>query len=231
MPKVVQSIANAKRARVDDTVMSRAERAYSRLRGAIQSGELKPGTRLREIELAEWLGSSRTPVREALNRLQSEGLAAQEPRRGMIVAELDHSMVAELYVMREVLEGTAAELAARHASEAEISMLREIARRDRQFDGNPAKLAANNRMFHTILYRGAHNRYLLKALDTMMESMALLGPTTLAIAGRAETAFEEHDAIISAIERRDPAAASEAARSHIRSAYQARLKMNYELLT
>lgn len=210
---------------------SRAEHAYQRLRAAIQAGELKPGSRLLELELADWLGSSRTPVREALSRLQNEGLITQEPRRGTIVSELDHSMIAELYVMREVLEGTAAGLAARHASDAEIATLREIAQRDLNFENNPARLAANNRVFHGVLYRGAHNRYLLKALDLMMESMVLLGPTTLGLPGRASTAFAEHDAIVSAIEKRDSAAAEAAARAHIRSAYRARLRLGYEDLT
>ncbi len=107
---------------------SRGDHAYDTLFGAIESGSLKPGTRLREVELSEWVGASRTPIREALGRLEGEGLIARDPSRGMIVAELDHGLVAELYVMREVLEGTAAGLAARHASDAEIDALRTLAR-------------------------------------------------------------------------------------------------------
>jgi len=209
--------------------LSRGEEAYQKMREAIQSGELKPGARLREVELAEWLGSSRTPVREALNRLQTEGLVVQEPRRGMIIAELDHSMVSELYFMREVLEGTAARLAARHASDVEISMLREIADRDKNLT-DPVKLARNNRMFHETLYRAAHNRYLLKTLSLLQESLALLGPTTLAMPGRSNTAYEEHDALVRAIERHDADAAEEMSRAHIRSAHRARMKMMFEQL-
>lgn len=206
---------------------SRGEEAYQKMREAIQSGQLKPGTRLREVELAEWLGSSRTPVREALNRLQTEGLVVQEPRRGMIIAELDHSMVSELYFMREVLEGTAARLAARHASDVEISMLREIADRDKNLT-DPVRLAKNNRMFHETLYRAAHNRYLLKTLSLLQESLALLGPTTLAMPGRASSAYEEHDALVQAIERHDAQAAEDMSRAHIRSAHRARMKMMFE---
>ncbi|HVL75479.1 MAG TPA: GntR family transcriptional regulator [Noviherbaspirillum sp.] len=209
--------------------LSRGEEAYQKMREAIQSGALRPGTRLREVELAEWLGSSRTPVREALNRLQTEGLVVHEPRRGMIIAELDHSMVSELYFMREVLEGTAARLAARHASDVEIAMLREIAERDRQLD-DPVKLARNNRMFHETLYRAAHNRYLLKTLSLLQESLALLGPTTLALPGRAGTAYEEHNALVGAIERHDADAAEELSRAHIRSAHRARMKIMFEQL-
>src|SRR5690554_5257325 len=110
----------------------RSEQAYRYIVDAIKQGTLPPGTRIREVDLAERTGLSRTPVREALNRLQLEGLVANDPGRGTIITELDHSMVNELYAMREVLEGTAAGLAARHASEVEIAFLREINERDAQ---------------------------------------------------------------------------------------------------
>jgi DNA-binding GntR family transcriptional regulator len=207
--------------------LSRGEEAYQKMLEAIQSGALKSGTRLREVELAEWLGISRTPVREALNRLQTEGLVAQEPRRGMIIAELDHSMVSELYFMREVLEGTAARLAARHASDVEITVLRAIADRDKTSD-DPVKLLKNNRLFHEALYRAAHNRYLLKTLSALRESMTLLGQTTLTLPGRSGSAFEEHDALVAAIEKHDAAAAEESSRTHIRAAHRARMKLMFE---
>jgi DNA-binding GntR family transcriptional regulator len=214
----------------EQSSLSRGEEAYQKMLEGIQSGTLKPGMRLREVELAEWLGSSRTPVREALNRLQTEGLVVQEPRRGMIIAELDHSMVSELYFMRELLEGAAARLAARHASDVEIAMLRDIADRDKTTGDDPVKLAKNNRLFHETLYRAAHNRYLLKTLSMLRESMALLGQTTLSLPGRSSTAFEEHDALVAAIERHDAAAAEEASRAHIRSAHRARMKLMFEQL-
>jgi DNA-binding GntR family transcriptional regulator len=208
--------------------LSRGEDAYQKMLDAIQSGTLAPGTRLREIDLAEWLGSSRTPVREALSRLQAEGLVVQEPRRGMIIAELDHSMVSELYIMREVLEGAAASFAARQASDVEIEMLRDIANRDKLIGDDPAKLSKNNRLFHGALYRAAHNRYLFKTLNSLRESMALLGRTTLGTPGRSKTAFEEHSALVDAIERRDPVAAEQASRAHIRAAYRTRMAMMLE---
>ena len=202
---------------------SRGEKAYDTLFAAIQDGTLQPGARLREVELAEWIGISRTPVREALGRLEGDGLVARDPHRGMMVARLDPAMVTELYYMREVLEGTAAGLAARHATDAEIATLREIAGRDRGVR-NPAQLARNNRLFHDALYRAAHNRYLVKTLNTLRQSMALLGQTTLAMPGRSTTALEEHRRLIRALEKRDAGAATEAAREHIRAAYSARMK-------
>ncbi len=206
---------------------SRGDLAYARLFEAIERGELKPGTRLVELELSAWLGASRTPVREALGRLESEGLVARDPSRGVVVAELDHGLVAELYAMREVLEGTAAALAARHASEAEIDALREIAQLDRGVE-DAIRLARVNRHFHEALFRSAHNRFLLRAVNALRQSMVLLGPTTLATPGRPDKARGEHERIVEAISRRDEAAADEAARAHIRAAYRARLSLMLE---
>ncbi len=208
-----------------DASLPRAERAYQHLRNAIQAGQLPSGTRLREVELAASLGLSRTPVREALSRLESEGLVVNEPNRGMMVTQLDASMVSELYVMREVLEGTAAALAARHATDVEISLLRDIVQRDLAITDQPDKLAANNRLFHETLHRCAHNRYLLKTLRSLHESMALLGRTTLALPGRARVSYEEHIALVEALEQRDPALAEQITRRHIQQAYKARLSM------
>ena len=221
-------IKSARKAKPGASRASRGDHAYQQLFEAIESGSLKPGTRLREIEISEWVGASRTPIREALGRLEGEGLIARDPSRGMIVAELDHGMVAELYDMREVLEGTAAGLAARHASDAEIDALREIAQRDREMGDDPARLSRANRLFHEAMFRCAHNRFLMRAVNTLRQSMVLLGQTTLGIAGRAETARREHGAIIEAIARHDAEAATAAARAHIRAAYRARLGLMLE---
>jgi DNA-binding GntR family transcriptional regulator len=202
---------------------SRAETAYQRLFEAIESGRIGPGSRLREVELSGWLGISRTPVRSALGRLEGEGLIARDASRGLAVASLDQGMVAELYDMREVLEGTAAALAARHASDAEIDALREIVQRDKLAGEDPVKLARSNRQFHEALFRSAHNRYLLRTTNALRLSMVLLGRTTLAAAGRPEAARAEHQRIIDAIARRDAEGAAAAARAHIRAAYRVRL--------
>lgn len=208
-----------------------SERAYRSLLDAIQHGSLKPGERMREVELANSLGISRTPVREALGRLINEGLLVNDPVKGMIIAELDHSEVNELYAMREVLEGTAARFAAQHASEAEISILFELVERDRGVAlDQPTNLVANNRLFHDTLYRAAHNRYLVKTLNTLRETMALLGQTTLVTLGRSDKAIDEHLAIVNAIKSRDGAAAELAAREHIRAAHRTRLKLMFDPL-
>lgn len=212
-----------------DESLPLSEQAYRSILEAIQNGTLRPGTRMREVELAKSLGISRTPVREALGRLMSEGLAVNDPVRGMIIAELDYANVNELYAMREVLEGTAARFAAQHASEAEITILLELIERERQLDGaSAADMVNHNRVFHDTLYRAAHNRYLVKTLSTLRETMALLGRTTLANQGRSAQAVEEHLAIVTAIRDRAPEAAEAAARHHIRAAHHSRLKLMFD---
>lgn len=208
--------------RKDVRGLSRSDQVYEFVVNSIRDGSLVPGTRLREIELASQLNLSRTPVREALGRLQMAGLATNDPARGLIVTELDHAATSELYVMRETLEGTAARLAAKHASDAEIDFLADINERDAEL-ADPQQLANNNRLFHGTLYQCAHNRYLLKTLNSLQESMILLGPTTLIHSGRPAEARLEHQNIVEALRRRDPDAAETAARAHILAAYRIRL--------
>lgn len=206
-----------------------SEQAYRSILEAIQNGTLRPGARMREVELAKSLGISRTPVREALGRLIGEGLAVNDPVRGMIIAELDYASVNELYAMREVLEGTAARFAAQHASEAEITILLELIERERQLAGaSAADMVNHNRVFHDTLYRAAHNRYLVKTLSTLRETMVLLGRTTLASQSRPAQAVDEHLSIVAAIRDRAPDAAEAAARHHIRAAHHSRLKLMFD---
>src|SRR5262249_59008431 len=99
---------------------SLSESAYLSLRQAIHSGRFRPGDRIREAEIALWLGISRTPVRDALQRLEGDGLVTAAPRRGLVVTQIEPGQVAELYAVREVLEGLAGRLAAQPASAAGV---------------------------------------------------------------------------------------------------------------
>ncbi|WP_426959953.1 GntR family transcriptional regulator [Muricoccus radiodurans] len=195
------------------------------LLAAIEEGRLPAGTRLREAELARDLGLSRTPVREALKRLESQGLVTHEPHRGAVVASLDYAQTVELYHMREVLEGTAAGLAAQHATATEVAILRDMVERDRAIADDPAALAPANRHFHRQIHLSARNRILDRMLDNLRLSLALLAGTTLRLPARGRAAVEEHAAIVEAIAARDAAAAEEAARRHIRAAFAARLAL------
>lgn len=203
---------------------SRSELVYLKLREAIQAGKLKPGDRIMETEVADWFKVSRTPVRDAIRRLESEGMLEHARRNGLVVATLDRQAVMELYVMRETLEGTAARLCARHASDMEILDLLELVERERQLEGDFEGLARHNRRFHEAIHRGAHNRYLEKSLAAVNDSMGLLGTPLMLLPHRAQTAAAEHAQIVETIQRRDPDAAEEAARKHVRAAQRERLK-------
>ncbi|MGB7755359.1 MAG: GntR family transcriptional regulator [Salinisphaera sp.] len=205
--------------------VSRGEAAYLQLKEAIQSGSLAPGARVREVEIAERFGISRTPAREAIRRLESKGLISIVPHQGAVIASLDHQQTMELYDLREILEGSAAGFAARHASAAEVEELAELVASEPPFANDPNRLAELNRVFHAALYRAAHNRFLERALLGLRDSMALLGGTSLQVAGRYEAAHAEHAAIIEALNARDEVGAETAARAHIRSAQRARLKL------
>ena len=202
---------------------SRSEHVYRCLRDAIQQGEIKSGHRVMEIEVADWLKVSRTPVRDAIRRLESEGMLEHEPRNGLVVARLDRQAVMELYVMRETLEGAAARLCARHASDMEIQDLVDLIERERQIQGDLVALPQHNRRFHQAIHRGAHNHYLEKGLAAISD-LGLLGSPLMSLPHRAQAAVAEHAQIVDAIQRRDPDAAEEAARRHVRAAQRERLK-------
>jgi DNA-binding GntR family transcriptional regulator len=203
---------------------SRSDLVYRKLRAAIESGALKPGERVMELEVAEWLEVSRTPVRDALRRLESEGMLALEPRLGLVVASLSRQATLELYVMREVLEGTAARLCARHASDSELMELEELVKREARLEGQHEALVRHNRLFHEAVHRGAHNRYLEKSLSAVNDRMYLLGPSQMLLPERADSARAEHMEIFAHIRNRDPESAEAAARGHVRSAQQQRVK-------
>jgi len=203
---------------------SRGEHVYRRLRDAIREGELKSGHRVMEIEVADWLKVSRTPVRDAIRRLESEGMLEHEPRNGLVVARLDRQAVMELYVMRETLEGTAARLCARHASDMELLDLAELVERERELQGNFEALAKHNLRFHAAIHRGAHNRYLVKSMAAVNDSMGLLGKPLMLLPHRAQAAAAEHAELVAAIQGRDPDAAEETASRHVRAAQRERIK-------
>ena len=203
---------------------SQGGHAYQKLRDALRNGVLKPGDRIIEASIAEQLDVSRTPVRDAIRRLESEGLLEYEPRAGLIVTKLDRRAVGELYEMREVLEGTAARLFTRHASDVEVEQLMELVRTEQQLQGNAHELANHNHQFHVQIHRGAHNRFLEKALQAVNSSLWLLGQSQMFVPHRAKQALAEHTELAKAIQKRDAELAETVARKHVRSAQIERMK-------
>ncbi|SNT68742.1 GntR family transcriptional regulator [Paracoccus seriniphilus] len=198
--------------------------AYSLILAAIEAGTYRPGDRLVESELAERFGVSRTPVREALQRLETQAMLVRDGR-SLIVGSLDHNQLAELYVVRAELEALAARLAARHATPEEVRVLAQMVAEDQKAIGDPEFLARANRRFHHQLHLASHNRYLVQQLDLVHRTMALMAKTSLAAEGRSEMALSEHKNIVDAIAAGDGDAADAALRQHISMAWETRLKL------
>ncbi len=197
--------------------------AHARLIAEISAGALKPGDRLTETELAERLGISRTPVREAIRQLESDGLVTHVPRVGAAVRRLDYAEITELYEMRAVLEGTAARFAARAASEVELAELEAINDEMKRAADTPAMSEAN-RHFHAVLLNAARNRFLVKAVQAVQTTLLILGPSTMEEGDRAAEAVAEHERVLTALRTRDGDAAEAAMRAHIDAAQRVRLR-------
>ncbi len=210
-----------------ETGASRGQWVSETLRENIRDGVYDPGGRVTEQEVAARLGVSRTPVREAMRRLESEGLLIQLPWRGVVVAELDQAQVLELYAMREVLEGTAARFAAQHADQSEINRLFDLLSRQEHAGGNAVLAASINRSLHDAIYAAARNRYLLSTLNALGNALALLKGTTYSQPGRTAEGLQEHRTLVDAIAARDGILAETAARDHIVKARHIRLKLLY----
>jgi DNA-binding GntR family transcriptional regulator len=200
------------------------ERTYCTLRDGILEGAIAPGRRLVELAICEWLQVSRTPVRDALRRLQTNGLVELAPGGGLQVVSYDVNALNELYVVREVLEGTAAREAAAHATPAELRMLQESLRLQRESTSDIDAFAQENKAFHGHLYRAAHNRFLLRTLQALHDSVAVLGPTAVNTPKWVKRAISQHSEILQAIEQRDAARAEELTREHIRGGFENRVR-------
>lgn len=207
--------------------VSRAEYAYEKLRDAIRSNLLKPGQRLKEAELAKRFDISRTPIREAISRLNTEGLV-QLTARGLSVTILTKQQVREVYYVRAILEGAAAQLAASRITPMEISAMRDFVEPFASEDLSPAEAARLNEMFHQAILDAAHNQYLTQALARLSDTLLLLPRTTFEKEGRIRDAMQEHLNILQAFEKRDDLAAEKLARLHIQNAGAVRLTMMFE---
>ena len=207
---------------------ARGSKVYLALVERIRSGALQPGERVREEEIALSLGVSRTPVREAFVRLMARGLV-ENTSAGLAVSSLSRPQVMELYALRARLEGAAAAFAAENASSGEVASLRHAATLFDAQAGAAEDTARANRLFHEVIYEAAHNRYLVRMLEDLNDSLALLPSTTFSVPGRAVAARSEHRAILEAIERRNPVQAEKAARDHIGHALEGRLKLLFSI--
>jgi DNA-binding GntR family transcriptional regulator len=204
-----------------------ADTVREALRDAILEGDLAPGERLREEELAREFCVSRTPVREALKQLHSEGLVEVSPHQGAVVASLTVEDILAIYVVREALEGVSARLAARRASPEQCSrLLAIIEEMESQAETmSPGQMAELNLRFHAELRKAAGNRYLERFLGQIEHAVRRFGHTTYAYPGRMQTSIAEHRRIVDAVVARNPEQAEALAIHHMQEARQLRLRM------
>lgn len=200
---------------------------YEWLVAAIRSGRLRPGEPLREEALARQLRCSRTPVREALQRLRAEGYLEHSRRRSLAVAAPTQEELLDLCVVRETLEGLAARLAARGITTSEVYFLEELCRdmeralQEQDLD----ELARLNAEFHAVIWRAARNRYLARELQRIWLLITRQPVTTLSYPGRAREALEEHRALLEALKQADADRAEHLARQHMARAQMIRMRI------
>jgi DNA-binding GntR family transcriptional regulator len=206
-----------------------AEAVYQTLRAAIRDGALSEAEPLREGRLAARLAVSRTPVREALQRLTREGLIGQAIGKGVAVPALDARDLEEVYEIRLALEPAAAALAARGASESELAAMRAVlAQAEAAVESDPRRLAALSARFGDLVSEASHNRRLAALVRQHRDGILRAEGTTLGHPGRAEKALAEQRALLAALEARDADGAARAAREHLDEARRLRLQLHFE---
>ena len=190
---------------------------FNTLRKAILRGNLEPGERLREIHLADKLGVSRTPIREAIRKLELEGLVVMIPRKGAVVAEITEKSLRDVLEVRRALEALAVRLACEKILDPEVEELKVAAERFEEAleTGDVTAFAEADVRFHDIIYRATDNQRLIQLLYNLREQMYRYRVEYLKREDAHETLLEEHQAIIETIEKRDVAKAVEAVRTHI----------------
>jgi DNA-binding GntR family transcriptional regulator len=203
--------------------------AYNAVREAIQEGNFKSGDRISEYKIAEWLGISRTPAREALQRLENEGLLTAHPRRGLVVASIDDDAFDQLYAVRELLEGAAAAMAAKNATEAEIAKLGQLVESQATHVDDPEQMYAYNRVIRDTIYSACRNKFLQKFLTITSDTLsAYRDVSTMVVEERRKQVITEHRELLDAIARRDEAGARAAATNHVRNALRMRMKVRHD---
>jgi DNA-binding GntR family transcriptional regulator len=205
------------------------EQVAARIREAIISGKLTPGTWLREAKLATQLGVSRIPVREALTYLEAEGLVKRVPYRGTLVVRLTLDQVKESYVLRSLLEGFATQLATPHLTPEEIGRLQglieqleECTRADRHEEAAPL-----HREFHGIIYRRCGSEKLIRWINEIYNQF----PVSLRRISRFAEPPEEYRRILDAIRAQDAALAGKLMSEHLDQGGQATVRLYAELLS
>lgn len=195
------------------------DKVYERLRQAILTGKLQPGHRLVERKLAEQLGVSRTPVREAIRMLELEGLVSHLPRVGSVVAQVTDLEVLEIYRIRAVLEGLAARMAAENIKPDQLQRLTELLDSiDKYADETNLDLdllSIIHREFNDVIYKAAHSPRLYGMITSLVDYIDRYTRVGYCHPGRIKEATREHHQLVEAIKLRDGGLAEKVAREHI----------------
>ncbi len=206
-----------------------ADGVYEALREAIVARRLLPGDRLAEEQLARQFGVSRTPVREALLRLETEQFATRVARRGLVVRPIPEREVLEVYAVRAALDGLAASLAAEQATPPDRARVRWLAQQiaDAATGADHQKMAELNIELHEAICQAAHNGMLVHFMRQIHDWVRRFGgpDTTFSHPGRADEALVEHERIVDAIEAGDADLAGRLAREHMSRAREVRIAM------
>lgn len=190
---------------------------FNTLRQAILKGELEPGERLMEIQLAERLGVSRTPIREAIRKLELEGLVLMIPRKGAEVAKISARSLRDVLEVRRALEELAIELACQRMSEEEVGNLQKAQEdfKNAIAEGDAMKIAETDEHYHDVIYEGTQNAKLIQMLNNLREQMYRYRLEYLKDTGSHERLNSEHREIYEGIKKGDKEAVSAAIGTHI----------------
>jgi len=194
------------------------EIVFESMREAILSGVLEPGERLMEIQLAEEMGVSRTPVREAIRKLELENFVVMIPRKGAYVAGVSLKDVADVFEIRSALEGLAAGLAAERITDEELEQMeRALFYRSKEgaVDLDLEQIVKSDTDFHALVYKASRNERLIQILANLREQIQRFRTTSLAVPGRMKLAIDEHRMIVEALRNHDSEVAQSLAMAHI----------------
>lgn len=181
------------------------EKILETIREAILKGNLKPGEKVAEPELAERFGISRTPIREAFRQLESEGYLTVIPRKGAVVAALSERDVQEFYAIKSILEGYAAELAAQNLSDKDLARLETINEKLKKLadDGDVKAFYRVHNEFHDTFLKAADNSKLYELIQQLGMKFSRLRMASLSVNGRMAISVAEHDKLLDAFRRHD----------------------------
>lgn len=196
------------------------EIVFENLREAILSGRLEPGQRLMEVSLAEQLGVSRTPVREAIRKLELEGLVVMIPRKGAYVADVSLKDIIDVLEIRAALEGLAASLASERMSDEDLERLEVMSYEFKQSleTDNIEAMVERDVQFHDMIFNATNNQKLIQINNSLREQVYRFRVTYISDFNTSKNLVQEHQQIIEAISNRDSRLAMEHAMNHIENA-------------